>query len=90
MNIFDRDSSRELLEGKNILFLGGSITRGLYKDLIWLTNSNTLIDRSVLGRKGEERFPDLTEAKEAKDEECNFEYKDQLQGSTGYKISPKL
>ena len=28
-------------------FLGGSVTRGLYKDLIWLLNTDTLIDYEV-------------------------------------------
>ena len=28
-------------------FLGGSVTRGLYKDLIWLLNTDTLIDYGV-------------------------------------------
>ena len=28
-------------------FLGGSVMRGLYKDLIWLLNTNTLIDYGV-------------------------------------------
>lgn len=28
-------------------FLGGSVMRGLYKDLIWLLNTDTLIDYGV-------------------------------------------
>jgi len=34
--------------------------RGLYKDIIWLMNCDTLINRGVLGDKGETRFPDIS------------------------------
>ena len=76
-DIFNSKEASQLLEGKKILFLGGSLVRGFYKDLIWFTNSNTLINRNTLGKKGEERFPDFSET-DANGEEENFKYKDQL------------
>ena len=58
-DIFLSEDAAKLLRGKKILFLGDSVTRGLYKDLIWLLNSKTLIPRQVLGQKGEVKFPEL-------------------------------
>ena len=74
-DLFKKEDVIALLRGKTLLILGGSIQRGIYKDLIWLMNSNTLINRGVrlellfyinvtfssqvLGDKGETKFPDF-------------------------------
>ena len=60
-DIFSSEDVKKLLSGKTIVFLGGSIIRGLYKDLIWLLNTNKLIPYKILGSKGEEQFPDLSQ-----------------------------
>ena len=80
-DIFNREQTVKLLKGKTLLFLGGSVTRGLYKDLIWLLNSNTLLPRQILGQKGEASFPDLSRAGPGGEEEFKqkFKFKDQLQ-----------
>jgi len=59
-DIFQSVDARNFLRGKKIVYLGGSITRGLYKDMVWLLNSDTLLPRNILGSKGEDRFPDLS------------------------------
>jgi hypothetical protein len=46
-DIFSPDEVTELLKNKNIVFLGGSVVRGLYKDLCWLINSKSLIPYEV-------------------------------------------
>jgi len=61
-DLFSSSNTINLLKNKCIVLCGGSVIRGLYKDLIWLLNSNTLIEYKVLGTKGEERFPDLDKA----------------------------
>ena len=76
-DIFKSDEAVRLLKGKTILFLGASVTRGLYKDLIWLLNSNTLLPRQILGQKGEASFPDFNRGGE--EYEYKFKFKDQLQ-----------
>lgn len=48
-----------LLAGKHIAVIGGSNMRGLYKDIVWLINDNSIIPREVLGAKSENRFPDF-------------------------------
>ena len=58
-DIFLSDDVANLLQNKTIVILGSSIMRGLYKDLVWLLNTNTLIDYGVLGNRGEESFPSL-------------------------------
>ena len=40
--------------------------RGLYKDMIWLINDNSIIPKEVLGEKSEARFPDFDGPKFAK------------------------
>ena len=59
-DIFNSEQTVKLLTGKTLIFIGASVTRGLYKDLIWLLNSNTLLPRQILGQKGEARFPDFS------------------------------
>ena len=76
-DIFDSKQAVNLLRGKTVLFLGASVTRGLYKDLIWLLNSNTLLPRQILGQKGEASFPDFSRGGE--EYEYKFKFKDQLQ-----------
>ena len=55
----DKGDAASLLRNKTIILLGSSVIRGLYKDLVWLLNSNSLINSGILGMKGESRFPDL-------------------------------
>ena len=45
--VWHRKEVVRLLAGKRVLLLGGSIVRGIYKDLIWLINSNTTLPREV-------------------------------------------
>ena len=46
-DLFDKGDVSSLLRDQIILLLGGSVVRGLYKDLVWLLNTNSLIDRGV-------------------------------------------
>ena len=46
-DIFFPEDVTKLLTNKNVLFLGGSVVRGLYKDLCWLINSKSLIPYEV-------------------------------------------
>ena len=75
-DIFNSEQAVTLLKGKTVLFLGGSVTRGLYKDLIWLLNSNALLPRQILGQKGEASFPDFSRA--GGQYEDRFKFRDQL------------
>ena len=76
-DIFNSEQAVRLLKGKTVLFLGGSVTRGLYKDLIWLLHSNTLLPRQILGQKGEASFPDFSKA--GGEYEYKFKFSDKLQ-----------
>ena len=76
-DIFNSEQAVTLLKGKTVLFLGGSVTRGLYKDLIWLLNSNSLLPRQILGQKGEASFPDFNRA--GGEEANKFKFTDKLQ-----------
>ena len=80
-DIFNSEQAIQLLKGKTVLFLGASVTRGLYKDFIWLLNTNTLLPRQILGQIGEASFPDFSRL--APGEELKFKlkfkFKDQLQ-----------
>ena len=49
-DLFDKGDAASLLRDKTIILLGGSVIRGLYKDLVWLLNSNSLIDSGVIMR----------------------------------------
>ena len=64
-DIFLSGDVANLLQNKTVVILGSSIVRGLYKDLVWLLNTDTLIDYGVLGNKGEESFPSLDRLDEA-------------------------
>ena len=46
-DIFTPGDVTKDLKNKNVVFLGGSVVRGLYKDLCWLINSNSLIPHEV-------------------------------------------
>ena len=66
-DLFKKEDVISLLQGKTLLILGGSIQRGIYKDIIWLMNSDTLINRGVskngalqqqlFGKQRSERIP---------------------------------
>ena len=47
-DLFDKGDVASLLSDKTIVLLGGPVIRGLYKDLVWLLNSNSLIDPGVM------------------------------------------
>ncbi|XP_039282399.1 PC-esterase domain-containing protein 1A isoform X2 [Nilaparvata lugens] len=55
-DIFFMPDARLLLRNRSLLFLGGSNTRAVYKDLIWLLQRGTLIDNSCLRQKLEPSF----------------------------------
>ncbi|XP_075211734.1 PC-esterase domain-containing protein 1A-like [Lycorma delicatula] len=55
-DIFQQSDAKRLLKDKYVLFLGDSNIRALYKDLVWLLNSNTLVENHVLRRKLEFSF----------------------------------
>ena len=76
-DIFNSEQTVKLLTGKTLIFIGASVTRGLYKDLIWLLNSNTLLPRQILGQKGEARFPDFSMVGD--EYAYKFKFQDQLQ-----------
>ena len=78
-DIFNSEEAVALLKGRTVLFAGGSVTRGLYKDLIWLLNSNTLLPRQMLGQKGEASFPDFSKAGCEDDLKHKFKFQDKLQ-----------
>ena len=87
-DFFMSEDVRKLLRGKKIVYLGGSITRGLYKDLIWLLNSNNFMPKAILGSKGEKNFPDFSNPKlqpgsESDDEGRFFNNKDELHNCGG-------
>ena len=46
-DIFYPDDVTDILENKKVIFLGDSIVRALYKDLIWLINDKSLIPLEV-------------------------------------------
>lgn len=47
---------QKLLQKKHVMLIGSSNTRAVYKDLVWLWNSNTLITEQALKRKLEPSF----------------------------------
>ena len=42
-DIFFPSDLTKLLANKHVVFLGGSVVRGLYRDMVWLCNSASLI-----------------------------------------------
>ena len=66
-DIFTRDDIHKLLRGKSCLFLGDSIMRNLYKDLVWLTtteNPRQLFLRTMhMAKKGEQNLAGLVNEK---------------------------
>ena len=86
-DIFLSEDTQRILRGKNILLLGGSVTRGLYKDLICLLNTNALLHENILRAKREPKFPDFssdqfTDAEKEK-HKFMFEFQDQLEDVEG-------
>ena len=58
-DIFLTKEAQDVLAGKHIAVIGGSNMRGLYKDIVWLLNTSTIIPYEVLGEKLEKNFPDF-------------------------------
>ena len=58
-DIFLAKEARAVLANKHIAIIGGSNMRGLYKDIVWLINDDSIIPKEVLGDKSEARFPDF-------------------------------
>jgi len=58
-DIFYPKDVAKLLSGKRIAYIGDSVMRSLYKDLVWLLNDATLTPQKLLGTKGEKNFPDV-------------------------------
>lgn len=58
-DIFFPTDLAKLLSNKHVVFLGGSVVRGFYRDMVWLCNTASLIPYEVLGSKGDKHFPDL-------------------------------
>ena len=56
-DVYKSSDVAELLAGKHVAVLGGSVMRGLYKDLVWLLNDDSFIPAEVLGDKSEDAFP---------------------------------
>ena len=46
-DLFSPGDVTKVLKNKRCVFLGASIVRGLYKDLLWLINSKSLIPLEV-------------------------------------------
>ena len=58
-DIFTKDDVRQLFRKKSILFIGDSIMRNIYKDLVWLTSKSTrqsLIPQRHMKAKAEKNF----------------------------------
>uniref|UniRef100_A0A2L2YL11 Uncharacterized protein n=1 Tax=Parasteatoda tepidariorum TaxID=114398 RepID=A0A2L2YL11_PARTP len=53
IDIFLQKDVKKLLKNKNIVFMGDSNIRALYKDILCLLDKNRLISQSILKKKGE-------------------------------------
>ena len=62
-DIFKQKDIIAKLKGKSFLFLGDSIMRNLYKDLVWLTTSpyENFIPTRWMARKGEKHMGNIRE-----------------------------
>jgi len=58
-DIFKKSDVESLLKGKHVVVFGGSVMRGLYKDIVWMLNDDSFIPREVLGEKSERNFPNF-------------------------------
>ena len=58
-DIFKKRDVESLLRGKHVVVFGGSVMRGLYKDIVWMLNDDSFIPREVLGEKSERNFPNF-------------------------------
>ena len=47
MDMFKSDDVKRILRNKTLVMFGGSVVRGIYKDLVWLLNINRLIPFKV-------------------------------------------
>ena len=47
MDMFQSDDVKRILKNKTLVMFGGSVVRGIYKDLVWLLNINSLIPFQV-------------------------------------------
>ena len=47
MDMFKSDDLQRILRNKTLVMFGGSVVRGIYKDLVWLLNINRLIPFKV-------------------------------------------
>ena len=47
MDMFQSDDVKRILRNKTLVMFGGSVVRGIYKDLVWLLNINSLIPFQV-------------------------------------------
>jgi len=65
-DIFLAKEARAVLANKHVAIIGGSNMRGLYKDIVWLINDDSIIPKEILGEKSEARFPDFDGQKWAK------------------------
>ena len=61
-DLFLSEDVRRVLKGKQVVLLGDSNIRGLYKDIVWLINDNSFIPYECLGAKGEARYDSLLDA----------------------------
>ena len=50
-DIFSKFDARKVLKKKKILFLGDSIMRNVYKDLIWLLSEGNFTPQDLLKRE---------------------------------------
>lgn len=60
-SVFTSADLQRILKGKHVLFLGDSIVRALYKDIVWLYNCNYFLPVEALKQTNTESFPDLEE-----------------------------
>jgi len=57
--VFEPGDMADLLAGKHVVFLGHSVTRAIYKDFIWLSNSESFIPTELLKFINSKTFPEL-------------------------------
>ena len=57
-DVFEKDNAIEVLKGKTILFLGDSIVRNMYKDLIWLTHNGEFIPSKYMCQAPQKSYED--------------------------------
>ncbi|CAH0763119.1 unnamed protein product [Bemisia tabaci] len=55
-DVFSGEDAQQLLRDKNIIFIGGSNIRALYKDLVWFLQFQSLVPQELLKKKLEDSF----------------------------------